>query len=212
MAPFISEELFQILKKKINPNPIQKSDPYTEESLQALFCDACIVSRYPRVVRSQDIDSAIENTFSFIDGILHAIRNIRAEMQLPPHIATDLHIQVSPQNPHKAIIEKNLSIIQALVRIKEITLSDTEQSHPFSASALVSDVKLTIPLPAELKEKENLRLAKERDRLTTEQNTIRTQLANPEFLAKAPAQLIEKLRKNLEQSEKALADVMKKID
>ena len=212
MAPFITEELFQMLKTKLSsPNTPSNTDPYTAETLKALSAPACIVSIYPQVIRSQDINPEIEKTFSFVDQIIYAIRNIRAEMQLPPNISTDLFIHTSKNNPERQIVEQNLPIIKALVRLNTVTVSETEQTHLLSASAIVSNLKLVIPLPQELREKEKLRLHKEQEKLTAQQNGMRQQLANADFVAKAPQQLVEKLKANLSQSEKELAEVMKKI-
>jgi valyl-tRNA synthetase len=213
MAPFITEELFQILKTKLSCAKVPSGiDPYTAETLKALSAPACIVSDYPQVVRPQDINPEIEKTFSFLDQIVYAVRNIRAEMQLPPNVTTDLFIHTSKVDPDRHIVEKNLTIIKALVRVNSINISEIEQEHRLSANAIVGNLKLVVPLPDELKEKEKLRLHKERDKMIGQQNGMRQQLANEDFVAKAPAQLVEKLKANLAQSEKELAEVMKKLN
>jgi valyl-tRNA synthetase len=211
MAPFITEELFQMLKTKL-ASPASPSDPYTSETLKALSAPACIVAPYPQLIRAEDIDAEIEKTFCFIDQIVHAIRNIRAEMQLPPSTATDLLIQIAPSDPDFSVVEKNLSMIKALVRINAISLSERQEMPPFSAHAIVGNLKLIVPLPQELRDKEKLRLHKERDKLIAQQNGMRQQLANGDFVAKAPPPLVEKLKLNLTQSEKELAEVMQKLD
>jgi len=133
-------------------------------------------------------------------------------MQLPPNVTTDLFIHTSKVDPDRHIVENNLTIIKALVRVNSINISEKEQEHRLSANAIVGNLKLVVPLPDELKEKEKLRLHKERDKLIGQQNGMRQQLANEDFVAKAPAQLVEKLKANLAQSEKELAEVMKKLN
>ena len=80
------------------------------------------------------------------------------------------------------------------IKAHALTVSFTgkEEQIPFSGSALIGSIKLIIPLPEALKEK--VRLVKERDKLIAQQNQLRGQLANEEFLAKAPPQLDEKLK------------------
>ncbi|MES2121375.1 MAG: valine--tRNA ligase [Chlamydiota bacterium] len=211
MAPFITEELFQMLKKKLSSANSKTADPYTQETLTALASPACIVAPYPQVIRPGDINAEIENTFAFIDALIHSIRNIRAEMQLPPGTATDLFITAPAQDAKRLLAEENQGIIRALVKIKEITFSDKEQELPFSANALIETLKLAIPLPEELKEKEKVRLVKERDKLIAQQNSLRNQLSNSEFLETAPPQLIEKLKNNLQQAENELNEAMAKL-
>lgn len=210
MAPFITEELFQILKEKF-PVKALDSDPYTQEMLDALSATACIIAPYPQVVDFKDIDAKIEETFSFIDQILHSVRTIRAEMQLPPGTATDLIIHAPAQDPKRALLEENQGIIRALVRTTQVLFTETEQSLAFSASALIGNIKVIIPLPEALKEKERVRLVKEKDKLIEQQNQLRGQLANQPFLEKAPPQLIDKLKSNLSQAENSLEEVMKKL-
>lgn len=213
MAPFITEELFQRLKKKF-PEVLGQntSDPYTLETLRALACPACIVSPWPKVIREADIDPAIENTFSFLDEIIRALRNIRAEMQIPPGTATDLYILSSPTQSQRQLLKDNLGILQALVRTQTIDFLNEEKKIPFSASAIVGNLTLIIPLPQEMKEKEKIRLVKEREKLIIQENTLRQQLANQGFLEKAPPPLVEKLKNSLSQTEKELAETMKKLE
>jgi valyl-tRNA synthetase len=213
MAPFITEELFQMLKAKFSGlTGKEKADPYTLETIHALRSPACIVAPYPKVIRLEDINPHIETTFAFLDEVVRTVRNIRAEMQLPPGTPTDLHVHSSPEDPQRALVEENLGIIQALVRTHTITFSKEENKVQFSASSIVGNLKLVIPLPQELKEKEKVRLVKERDKFIVQQNSLRDQLANSAFLEKAPPQLVEKLKNTLTQTEKELAETMRKLD
>ncbi len=212
MAPFITEELFQILKMKFSGiQPALHSDPYTKEAERALSSQACIIAAYPQVIQKEDIDPAIVETFAFMDQVLHTVRTIRAEMQLPPGTPTDLIIQAPDTEPQRLLVEENQMILQALVRTTAIAFTDTEQQLSFSASAIVGNIKVIIPLPQAFKEKERVRLFKEKDKLIEQQNQLRTQLSNEPFLEKAPPQLIEKLKGNLSQAEISLEEVMKKL-
>ncbi len=213
MAPFITEELFQMLKAKFSGlDGDKKTDVYTLETIRALSEPACIVSSYPKVIRPQDINTEIESTFAFLDEVVRTIRNIRAEMQLPPGASTDLHIYSNPTDPQCQLVQNNLGIVQALVRTQEVIFSQEEKKLSFSASAIVGNLKLVIPLPQEFKEKEKIRLVKERDKYIVQQNNLRTQLSNTDFLEKAPAQLVDKLKNSLVQTEKELNETMKKLE
>jgi valyl-tRNA synthetase len=211
MAPFITEELFQMLKAKL-PGLTGHADPYTNETIAALNSQACIVAAYPKVIRTEDINPEIENTFAFLDEVVRTIRNIRAEMQLPPGTATDVFIHSEPNDPQRHLIESNQGIIHALVRIQKMSFSRDEKTAQFSASSIVGNLKLIIPLPQEFKDKEKIRLVKERDKYIAQQNNLRGQLANTAFLEKAPPQLVEKLKNSLLQTEKELNETMRKME
>ena len=210
IAPFVTEELFQQLKEKFpSITPLPNADPYTRESLNALQSTACIVAPYPQVIREEDINSEIEERFTFMDQILHTIRTIRAEMQLPPSTLISLYIS-SEDDPQLKIAKDNQMILSAMTRLKDIYFN-VQPPVGVSAEGLVHNLKIIVPLPEELKKKEKTRLIKEEAKLIAQQNGLREQLANEGFVQKAPPPLVEKLRANLALSEKNLLDIAKKL-
>ncbi len=208
MAPFITEELFQLLKKQFSFS--ETKDPYTQETLLALKSAACIVAPYPKVIRQIDIDSAIEDEFTSVDQLVHAIRNIRAEMQIPPGTPTALHF-VGPKK-RLDFAEKHQGILKSLIRLESLSFAEKETAMPFASTTNIGDLRLIIPLPSEMREKEKARLLKEREKLIEQQNGARVKLGNQDFLQKAPPQLVEKLQINLQQAEKDLFDIAQKLE
>ncbi|MBS0647652.1 MAG: valine--tRNA ligase [Verrucomicrobia bacterium] len=209
MAPFITEELFQLLKKQFGI-VTDTQDPYTQETLRALQAPACIVAPYPKVIREIDMDAGIEEEFAAVDQLVHAIRNIRAEMQIPPGTATALHL-VGPKD-RLSFAEKHQGILKALVRLESLSFAEKETSLPFASTTNVGDLKIIVPLPAEMREKEKVRLAKERDKLIQQQQGARVKLGNQDFLMKAPPELIQKLQTTLQQTEKDLFEISQKLE
>jgi len=208
MAPFITEELFQLLKKQFSFS--ETKDPYTQETLKALQSAACIVAPYPKVIRQMDIDPSIEEEFTSVDQLVHAIRNIRAEMQIPPGTPTSLHF-VGPKE-RLDFAEKHQGILKSLVRLESLSFTDKETPIPFASTTNIGDLRLIIPLPSEMREKEKARLLKEQEKLIEQQNGARTKLGNQDFLQKAPPQLVEKLQFNLQQAEKDLFEIAQKLE
>ena len=190
----------------------EKADPYTMETIKALSSAACIVSTYPKSIRPEDINLQIEETFAFLNEVVHTVRNIRAEMQLPPAAITDLYIYSAPLEKQRHLIENNLGIVQALGRTQKVIFAQEEDQVQFGASAIVGHLKLVIPLPEEFKDREKTRLIKQRDKYITQVNGLATQLGNDSFLEKAPPQLVEQLKKNLSQTEKELDETIKKLE
>ena len=111
---------------------------------------ACIVSPYPTVISEADIDPEIEATFALMDRVVHAVRNIRAEMQLAPNITTDLLLKAPKADPTLALVQQNAGMLKALVRIGEIEMGEPSG---FSATSVIEGLTLIIPLPEEMKEK-----------------------------------------------------------
>lgn len=210
MAPFITEELFQQLKERFK-GAQGGEDPYTQETAVALQASACIVAPYPQIIVPKDINPEIENTFAFMDQMVHGIRTIRAEMKIPPGTPTDLFIFGDPKEQQYLLSFDNAVILQALLKLREVQWIDKEIPLPLSATAIVGNLKLIVPLPEEMREREKIRLSKEKEKLIDQQNLIREKLANIDFVEKAPEHLVAKMRNNLDQSERELKEVMTKL-
>lgn len=213
MAPFISEELFQLLKRRflgVRPGP--NIDPYTEECIRALSSPACIVAPYPQVICVEDINPTVDQAFDLLGRVIYAIRNIRGEMKLPPNAAIDLFLVGNANDAAFRTVDKNRAIIAALVRTQKIEFHTQEPKASFASTGIVDGIKIVIPLPSQLLEQEKVRLAKEKERLTTSKEKVELQLRNPEFVQNAPPALIEKQRQLLQQTERELTELVSKLE
>ena len=79
------------------------------------------------------------------------------------------------------------------------------------ATAIVHDITVSVPLPEELKEKERLRLHKEFEKLSKQITTLEAQLCNEDFIARAPAPLVQKTKDSLLQARGALSELAGKL-
>jgi valyl-tRNA synthetase len=200
MAPFITEELFQLLKNRFPQlYPVGMADPYTLETIKALSVPSCMVSLYPKVIDETDIQPEIEAMFASLEKMIYSIRNIRGEMKIPPHVATDIYIV----GTHPTI-EQNLNIIEALVKTNKIHVTQHFPSLNFAASCSVENLTILIPVPKELADREAERLKKEAEKLEKSEERLLSQLSNQEFLEKAKPELIEKQKTILLQTRQEL--------
>lgn len=213
MAPFITEELFQLLKDRFKGISLLNKtiDPYTIETINALQSPACMVAAYPQVIRRSDLNPGIEESFALVDSVIYTIRNIRGEMKLPPGMATDIHIIGSLQDPHYHTIHDHRHLIAALVKTTSIQMHESEPKIGFASTGVLNALKIAIPLPEELLKQEQGRLTKEKERLEASIEKIKGQLSNQEFVSNAPAQLVEKQKASLQQSERELQEVSTKL-
>lgn len=211
IAPFITEEIFHLLKERfpsLTCSP--SSDPHTRECIEALQCEACLVAPFPQAIRTVDYESA-RATFTLMEEVIYTLRNIRGEMQLPPGSATDVYIIATEEDPNRQSVQENLHILAALVRTRDILFQTEEPPLRFASSGLCRSLKILLPLPEELFTQERSRLTKEQDKLSASVEKLRLQLANPAFVSKAPPALIEKQREQLMQGEKELQEVANRI-
>ncbi len=207
MAPFITEELFQLLKQhfpKLAKNP--HVDLYTQDAIESLMSPACMRAPYPRLLREEDLSQKAEEEFAYIEKVIYTIRNIRGEMQIPPQMATDLFF-VGPS----ALVKENLHLIQALVKTNKVEITAEKPSLGFTATGTMGELQIVIPLPQERAEKEKERLQKELERGKMNVEKLKGLLANPDFLEKARPELIEKQRTALMQGERELLSIQEKL-
>ncbi len=121
MAPFITEELFHLLKERLAGIKLQpKADPYTKEFYAAWNSPACIVAPYPQVICPEDRNDAIDQAFDLMSQVVYMIRNIRGELKLPQGISTDVYIVGAPQDPKLESIKQNKDIISALIKVNKM--------------------------------------------------------------------------------------------
>ena len=211
MAPFITEELFSLLKKHFSAaKATSDTDPYSQKTIEALHCSACIVSPFPQVISREDISPEIEQQFEFISNIIHAVRNIRAEMKVPLNEKTDLYIHGTDEHPNLQLALQNESLFHALLKVNNVHFTLREPKS-FGSTAVVGSLKLLVPLPEHLKEKEKLRLKKEKEKILKSYDAMKKKLQRPEFLEKAPNGVIEKMKGTLLQTEQKLKEIESKL-
>ncbi len=212
MAPFITEELFHILKQRLEGmEEVEESDPYTKECIQALQCSACLIAPYPQVIRPEDSDEQIDQTFALMEQMVYTIRNIRGEMKLSPGVATDVYIIGQSHDPEWQTVKENTALIAALVRTQRIEVQTHESPIGFACTGVFHALKIQLPLPEEMLKQEKVRLNKEQEKLEISLEKLKTQLANPDFVSRAPAQLIEKQQQQLSQGEIELQEIKRKL-
>jgi valyl-tRNA synthetase len=212
MAPFITEELFQLLKTRFNTlSASGQIDPYTRELITALQSPACIKAPYPAVVREQDLDPEIETSFDLIEKVVYTIRNIRGEMKLSPGVATDVHLIGKKDDPDFIAIKKSYHLIGALIKTNKIEMHEKEPVIGFASTGILNGFKISIPLPEELLKQEKGRLLKEQERLLSLIEKGRLQLSNDDFVNNAPKQLVEKHKSQLSQHEHELHEISSKL-
>lgn len=212
IAPFITEELFHTLKERLEGVEfIDSADPYTQECVSALQASSCIIAPYPQVIRESDINPKINATFALMEQVVYTIRNMRGEMKIPPTTATDIYVIGNASDPDFEIVQNSSSIISALIRTHKITVSTVEPHIGLSSTGVQNKLKIMLPLPEEMLQQEKNRLAKEREKVIASIQKLESQLNNQEFVARAPAQLIEKQQAQLKQSQNELAEMERKL-
>ncbi|MBS0636836.1 MAG: class I tRNA ligase family protein, partial [Verrucomicrobia bacterium] len=203
MAPYITEELFQLLKERFQATGT--ADAYTTEALLALQATGCIVSAYPQPIDAFTAKDA-ETKFELLSKITYTIRNIRGEMKVPVGLACDVCIMGKESDPEYVLAKEHAYLLNSLVKNRSLTFSQ-EAPNAHGSKAIINGLELLVLVPTEMKEQERLRLAKEEEKLVRMLEGLEQKLSNANFLEKAPQDVVKKLFESKAQSEKQLVTI-----
>ena len=99
----------------------------------------------------------------------------------------------------KARLEKNRSLLEFLVKPERFEWLEQGAEVPVSATHLVGDMQVLVPMSGLIdKENEIVRLEKELDRKQKDKSRAEGKISNPNFLNKAPADVVQKERDKLD--------------
>jgi valyl-tRNA synthetase len=168
--PFLTEELWQAL-------PTQKP---TDSIMIAPFPDAD--GKWQRVEVAA-METVIEAT--------RAVRNVRADLNVAPSTQIDVLVfgDASAFAPHE-------SYVRRLAGVGNIDYRDGTERPKAAATVVVGGMELAIPLRGLIEDPaaEKARIKKQLDKVEKEGRGIAAKLANPQFLERAPAEIIDKER------------------
>jgi valyl-tRNA synthetase len=170
----------------------------TEEIWQALWqgkapAKSIALAAYPRADEHQ-IDLAAEIGMAILQDLIVSVRNLRAELKIEPKVKIPIEVFAHEPQINK-LIEENRSAVERLANVEKITfVQDSLAKLSGSRSTARFDVHVIyerkIDVTAECE-----RLKKELDRLERGIASADRQLGNEQFRAKAPAEVVENLRK-----------------
>ncbi len=208
MAPFITEEIFSLIKEHFHglKKKLDSIDLFTKEMLLALEAPCCMSSSFPKAIAYDFLANHTEQEFDFIKKLIYTIRNIRGEMKLSPGAKTDLYFQSDQSH----LIIEHLQILKSLLPIEQIYFDKICPSS-FTSSATVEKTTILIPLPKDLLEKEKERLIKEEQKKTQNLEGLKQKLANPNFIERAPQELVERQKDLIAQTEQELLHIQQKL-
>ncbi len=188
MMPYISEEIWQ----RVAP----LAGTYVGD-------DASIMHQaWPEADESK-IDEQATRDIEWLKGVIIAVRNIRAEMNIAPGKPLDVLLtKGQPEDAER--LEQNRRFLAKLAKLESVTWLANPEDAPLSATQLVGDMEVLVPM-ADLidKDAELARLAKEIEKQDKLIGGIEKKLGNEGFIAKAPDAVIEKERGKLAEYQSA---------
>ncbi|MCX7921431.1 MAG: valine--tRNA ligase [Clostridia bacterium] len=165
----------------------------TEEIYTHLINDdsSVMVSKWPEFREDYNFP-AEEKKMSMIMDAIRSVRNIRAEMNVPPSRRAKI-IFVATGSEESATLQEGGSFFERLASASEVTIQSDKAGIPSDAVAtIIAGAEIYIPLEELIDiSKEIERLEKEKANLEKELERVNSKLNNEGFVAKAPAKVIE---------------------
>jgi valyl-tRNA synthetase len=175
VMPFITEEIWQAI---YDGKPPQQS---------------IALAGYPQLDEKR-LDLAAETDMAILQDLIASVRNLRAELKVETKVKVPIELFAhDPQT--KALVEQNREAIERLgnvSNISEVTQSQASQA-PSRATARF-DVRVIYEKKIDVAA-ERERLTKELEKMEKEIANGQRQLSNEGFLAKAPANVVEGLKR-----------------
>ncbi|MBK1655030.1 valine--tRNA ligase [Allochromatium vinosum] len=189
IMPFITEEIWQ----KVRP-------------LAGVEGDTLMLAPYPTRDPSAE-DAQAVGEIDWVKQCILGIRRIKGEMNIAPGKPLPILV-VDATEQERRWLETARPYLDFLARTESITVLDDESQAPESAIALVGAMKILIPMAGLIdKDAELKRLDKEIARLTDDVARTEAKLANPAFVDKAPAAVVDKERAKLADHAAAIANL-----
>ncbi|SFI15709.1 valyl-tRNA synthetase [Bosea sp. OK403] len=177
--PFLTEELWAQKAGEGAPRKLASGD-------DALVC----LTHWPDLAALRN--AAAEAEIGFVVDLISDIRSVRSEVNVPAGTQAPL-VLVKASAATRATIESWRPMIERLARVSEIALAETAPAQ--SAQIIVRGEVAALPLAGIIDlDVERVRLSKEMAKLDQDIAVVDKKLGNPDFMARAPEEVVEENR------------------
>ncbi len=186
------------------PHPLPSPGGRGEVGENLNFGRTIMLQPYPHS-DGRKIDAPATEEMRWVMGVISAARTIRAERDIAPSKPLPVLLADGGTREH-AWMQQNEHYLKLLARMASLTWLKAGSSAPESALELVGQTKVLIPLGALIdKLAELARIKKEIEKFEKELVKAKGKLANADFVARAPAQVVEQEQSRVAEFEAALA-------
>lgn len=186
ITPYITEDIWQ----RLSP-------------LAGKHAESIMLSPYPQADK-QLIDHDAVYALEWLKSVIVSIRTIRSEMNIAPGKMLPILLRKGTETD-KTYYHAHQHLLFTLAKLESAQWLDAHITPPQSATAFIGELEIFIPLAGLInKEEEVARLNREISKLQKDHVGIQNKLANPQFVDKAPADVVAKERERLKNIEMTL--------
>ena len=189
LMPFITEEIWQNVAPRLG-----------------IYGDSIMLAQWPEADHEL-INGDAEAEMEWLKSIIVAVRTIRSESNIPPGDELGL-ILGNTVADDSARVTRHKQALAKLAKVASITIAKSGEEQPPTLSALAGTIEVMVPMAGVIDvDKELARLDKELDRLTAERGRLAGKLSNDNFVARAPADVVDKERAKLADIETSISSI-----
>ncbi len=197
-------------------NALKLLHPYMPFVTEEIFCtltdeESIMISDWPVYSDALHFEKEEKHT-DILKEAIRSIRNVRAEMNVPPSKKAGV-IVVSEEEELRKLFEETKNFFAPLAYAGEVEVqADRSGIAEDAVSAVIHNAVLYMPF-ADLvdTEKELERLNKEKTRLEAEIKRGENMLGNERFLSKAPAAKVEEEKQKLQKYKETYEQVLERL-
>lgn len=173
--------------------------------------DSIMVQPFPTVDTGKQ-DEQVLADIEWVKRFIVGIRNIRGEMDIAPSKPLSVLLRnASEEDERRLGISR--TFIDRLARLEGVTLLAEGEEAPASATALVGEMEILIPMAGLIdKDAELARISKAMEKIEKDAARTKGKLSNEKFVSNAPEAVIEKERAKLADAESQLAKLSAQRD
>ena len=179
LIPYITESIWQNVKSLV---PDVTGDTIMTQALPQ-YC-------------AERVDTQVIAEIDWVKQLISCVRNLRAEYGISPAQPLNVLLKATEQDGER--LKRNHAVIVSLAKLESLECLTAGVDAPPSATALVGDSELLIPMAGFIdKAAELKRLEQEIEKVKGEIKRVNSKLANESFIAKAPEAVVTQEREKL---------------
>ena len=176
IIPFVTEELWLELAERTGRN------------------SATIMLEAQPQPESFDSDPEAEAEIEWLKAFVMGVRQVRGEMSIAPGKRLPA-LLAGATDRDRVLVGRHEAMLKNLARLNDIGFVDSADDVAGAATALVDQMTILVPLEGLIDmEAERARLSKQIQRASEDRQRSEKKLANPQFLANAPAAVVDRER------------------